>query len=93
MNTDCQNPHLIHIKPMKLKRIAKVASMVVCALVLLAVLGNGTGGYRFVIVPKSWKFSVGELEVGTIHPTNGVAESFTNRVSHIGPIIFTEYNH
>jgi len=62
-------------------------------LVLLAVLGNGTGGYDFVIAPKSWKFSVGELEIGTIYPDNGVPQSFTNRVSHVGPIIFTEYNH
>jgi len=77
---------------MKLKRIAKVACAAVCVIILLAVVLNGTGDTQFVIVPK-WGFSLGELEIGTVYPTNGVAHSFTNRISQIGPIIITEFNH
>jgi hypothetical protein len=77
---------------MKSKRIAKVACAVVCALILLAVLFNGTGSTQFVIAPKNWGLSMRQLEIGTVYTTNGVAENFTNRVSHIGPVIFTEFN-
>jgi hypothetical protein len=77
---------------MKPKRIVKVACVVVCALILLAVLFNGTGGTQFVIAPKNWGLSMRQLEVGTVYKTNGVAESFTNRVTHIGPLILTEFN-
>jgi hypothetical protein len=77
---------------MKLKPVAKVAGVVLCAFILLAVLGNELAGYELVIVPKDWGFSVRRLEVGTFYRTNGVEESFTNRVSHIGPIFFTQFN-
>jgi hypothetical protein len=81
------------IVSMKLKRIAKVAGVVVCAFVLLAVLHNGLGsGFEFVFVPK-WGFSVGQLEVGFYKSTNGVTQGFTNRITHIGPFILTEFNH
>ncbi len=75
----------------KLKRLAKVSAVVVCALVLLAVVCNGAYDTQFVIVPD-WGFTVRELEIGTVYLTNGVAHSFTNRISHIGPIILTEFN-
>lgn len=77
---------------MKSKRIVKVVCVVVCVLILLAVLFNGTGGMEFVIAPKNWGFSVRRLEIYNIPKTNGITESFTNRVSHVGPVIFTEYN-
>ena len=75
----------------KLKRVGKVACAAVCVIILLAVVLNGTGETEFVIVPN-WGFSLRELEINTIYPTNGIAHSFTNRISHIGPIILTEFN-
>jgi len=77
---------------MKLKRMAKVACFVVCALIVCAVLSNGTGNTEFVIAPKDWRLSVAKVDVEMIHETNGPATSFTNRVSQIGPVIFTEFN-
>jgi hypothetical protein len=84
-------PSVSWIVSVKLKRIAKVACVLVCALVLLAVVGNGLADYEFVIVPKDWGFSV-RKEIGTTYETNSPGKSFTNRVSHIGPIIFTQFN-
>jgi hypothetical protein len=83
---------------MILKRIARVAAVAVCALIsllLLAVLSNrawSNGSAEFRIVPKNWGLSVRQLEILSVHYTNS-AEIITNRVSRIGPIIFTEFNH
>lgn len=80
---------------MKLKRIAKVTFVVVfafCALVFLMNLSSELSQMDFAVTPKSWKFSVRERQGGVVYYTNGIAESFTNRVSHIGPVIITEFN-
>jgi hypothetical protein len=72
----------------KLKRLAKVAGALACALVVWTVVSHDID---FVVVPKSWKLSVGQLRVITVHATNGPGWSFTNTISQIGPIIITEY--
>ena len=80
---------------MKHKRIAKVTFVVAlafCALILLMNLSSELQDMDFAVTPKSWKFYVRERQEGTVYNTNGIAESFTNRVSHIGPVIITEFN-
>lgn len=77
---------------MKSKRIVKVACVAACALILLTVLFSRIENTEFEIVPKTWEFSVGQPEIITLAKTNGTSESFTNRVSHIGPLIVREFN-
>jgi hypothetical protein len=77
---------------MEPKRILKIACLALCALILLAVLFNGFGNTQFEIMPKDWRVSVSQLEIETLVKTNGTSESFTNRVSKIGPLIVREFN-
>jgi hypothetical protein len=77
---------------MKIKHMLRASALVLFVLTLLAIISNGSYGTQLAIVPK-WGFSIGELEIGAVYLTNGVAHSFTNRISHIGPIIITEFNH
>jgi hypothetical protein len=86
----------LYLITIKLKRAVKVSSIsavsLVCVLLLVLSINFALNSRStdFSFTPRSWKFSVGKLEVLAINKTNGVAESHTNRVSHLGPIVIRD---